>query len=127
VKLLLQVLPENRPSCGKKLLNIDQLLKHPYILKRIDSVKKAKQNDDSINNNLLQTIRVPKNLLVLTDRLPQKNYETNFTISNAENYPEIRNKTKSKGKIKKNLENYIVSNTLIDNPTLLDDEVCLPD
>lgn len=39
------------------------------------------------DNNLLQTIRIPKNLLFLTDRLPQANYEKaskkgNFSSNN---------------------------------------------
>ncbi len=36
---------------------------------------KTYSDDTHHDNNLLQTIRIPKNLLFLTDRLPQANYE----------------------------------------------------
>jgi hypothetical protein len=35
----------------------------------------AEENPDSRQNELLKTIRVPKNLLYLTDRLPKPHYE----------------------------------------------------
>lgn len=38
---------------------------------------KTYSDDMHHDNNLLQTIRIPKNLLFLTDRLPQANYSTN--------------------------------------------------
>lgn len=38
---------------------------------------KTYSDDMHHDNNLLQTIRIPKNLLFLTDRLPQANYEIN--------------------------------------------------
>lgn len=80
VKLLLQVQPENRPNCGKLFYVIsnllDQILKNPHILKRMD-ILKSFEDDIPTDNNLLQTIRIPKNLLVLTERLPQPNYKTN--------------------------------------------------
>lgn len=58
------------------------------------------ENND-INPNLLQTIRIPKNLVILTEKLPQKNYNTsNLTGKNINNnqFPEILNR---KPKIKK--------------------------
>lgn len=67
VKFLLHVNPENRPTA-------EQILKHPIIQKRIEFFKTYTE-DMHIENNLLQTIRIPKNLLFLTDRLPQANYE----------------------------------------------------
>lgn len=73
VRLLLQVQPENRPNC-------DQILKHPYIIKRTDMLKSFQDDVQNENQNLLQTIRIPKNLLVLTERLPQPNYKTNDGI-----------------------------------------------
>ncbi len=42
--------------------------------KRIESIKHPLADDDA-ENNLLQTIRIPKNLLVLTDKLPSSNYD----------------------------------------------------
>ena len=41
--------------------------------KRLDFFKA--NGDENYESSLLQTIRVPKNLLFLTDRLPQANYE----------------------------------------------------
>ena len=35
---------------------------------------KSYEEESTMDNNLLQTIRIPKNLLVLTERLPQPNY-----------------------------------------------------
>lgn len=47
-------------------------MKHPAILKRLESV--FKNQDEIEDSNLLQTIRIPKNLLYLTERLPKANY-----------------------------------------------------
>jgi NIMA (never in mitosis gene a)-related kinase 1/4/5 len=69
VKYLLQVQPENRPSP-------DQILKNPIIQKRLEFLSNKTVTEDMLHdNNLLQTIRIPKNLLFLTDRLPQANYD----------------------------------------------------
>lgn len=38
--------------------------------------------NDNFQNNLLQTIRIPKNLLFLTDRLPGANYDKNKRSDN---------------------------------------------
>lgn len=67
VKYLLQVQPENRPTP-------DQILKNPIVQKRMEFFK-TYSDDMHHDANLLQTIRIPKNLLFLTDRLPQANYE----------------------------------------------------
>lgn len=69
VKFLIQVNPENRPTP-------DQILKNPIIQKRMEFFKTYSE-DMHVDNNLLQTIRIPKNLLFLTDRLPQANYNNN--------------------------------------------------
>ena len=69
VKLLLQVAPDARPSCGK-------ILKHPIIQKRIEYFKAYSNGDDTNEDNaLLQTIKIPKNLLFLSDKLPKANYD----------------------------------------------------
>lgn len=65
----------------------DQLLKNPIILKRMDFFKNSDDNEES---SLLQTIRVPKNLLFLTDKLPQPNYEK---IPNKRNLSFTNNKS----------------------------------
>ena len=74
--MLLQVQPEARPCCGTLFtltLNffIDQILAHTIISKKIDNFK---QKIEDSNDILLQTIKVPKNILLLSDRLPQSNY-----------------------------------------------------
>jgi hypothetical protein len=48
-------------------------LKHPIIQKRIDYFKHHTEEPE--DQALLQTIRIPKNLLFLSDKLPQPNYE----------------------------------------------------
>ena len=55
------------------LFILDQILKHPIIQKRIEYFKSF--TDESEDVALLQTIRIPKNLLFLSDKLPQPNYE----------------------------------------------------
>ena len=50
-----------------------------------------KANDENEESSLLQTIRIPKNLLFLTDKLPQANYEKipnkrNLSFNNVNNY-----------------------------------------
>ena len=67
VQLLLQVSPEKRPSCA-------EILKNPIILKRIEFFKSYSGEDDCEDQALLKTILVPKNLLVLSDKLPKPNY-----------------------------------------------------
>ena len=79
VRLLIQVNPEHRPNCGKnKKLKIDQLLKNPIVMKKIEYFKTLNvvgEEEVKEENFLLQTIRIPKNLLYLTDKLPTSNYE----------------------------------------------------
>ena len=70
VKFLLHVHPENRPSP-------DMILKHPIIQKRLEFFKTHTEDMNGQDHMLLQTIRIPKNLLFLTDRLPQANYNNN--------------------------------------------------
>ena len=67
VQLLLQVSPEKRPSCA-------DILKNPIILKRIEYFKNYSGEDNSEDQALLKTILVPKNLLVLSEKLPKPNY-----------------------------------------------------
>ena len=67
VQLLLQVSPEKRPSC-------EEILKNQIILKRIEYFKNYSGDDNSEDQALLKTILVPKNLLVLSEKLPKPNY-----------------------------------------------------
>ena len=74
INLLLKVNPADRPSCG-------QILKHPLVKKRLDffQAQAGNENEDIENmdeNVLLRTIRIPKNILFLTDKLPVSNYES---------------------------------------------------
>ena len=112
VKILLQVSPEKRPSC-------EQILKSSIIRERIDYFKEIEgiNNDESGDeNNLLKTIRIPKNLLFLSDKLPKPNYKkvnvnnksavNSKNISNS-NFGSIQNNYRSfnKEKEKNKLEN----------------------
>jgi hypothetical protein len=69
-------------------------LKHPIIQKRIEYFKSF-TDEPNEDQALLQTIRVPKNLLFLSDKLPQPNYEKvvkknhSFTKKNQNDLPEI--------------------------------------
>lgn len=64
IKFLLQVNPQCRPST-------DEILSCSLISKRINEVKQSEE----INVTLLKTINFPKNLIMLSDKLPQSNYE----------------------------------------------------
>jgi len=68
VKSLIQVNPSMRPSC-------EGILEMQIVRKRIE---KLFPNDEfyESQSSLLNTIRVPKNLLYLTDRLPKPSYES---------------------------------------------------
>jgi hypothetical protein len=60
-----------------------------------------KNNEDSEEMTLLQTIKIPKNLGFLTDKLPQANYEK---IPNKRNLSFSNNNEKGKIKLKKNIK-----------------------
>ena len=62
----------------------------------------------------MQTIRIPKNLLFLSDKLPQANYE-NSKNNNSSDLPEIRQinqrkKPKNRENMQENLDNSIKDN-----------------
>ena len=75
VKLLIQVNTDLRPSC-------DEILKHPIIQKRIEYFKTFTGEQENEDKALLQTIRIPKNLLFLSDKLPKPNYSKHMRGSN---------------------------------------------
>lgn len=58
-----------RPSC-------DKILDMPIIRKKIEKLLPDPFEENDPNMNLLSTIRVPKNLLYLTDRLPKPAYDS---------------------------------------------------
>ena len=76
IKLLLKVKSKERPTCG-------QILKHPLVKKRIEFFQAEAGNenidiDDMEEGVLLRTIRIPKNILFLSDKLPEANYENPY-------------------------------------------------
>ena len=93
IKMMLKVNPNDRPSCS-------QILKHPLVLKRIEFFQ-ANANFENIDidnmdeGELLKTIRIPKNILFLTDKLPGANYGDNITTSNQSSIKAKNNKNLS--------------------------------
>ena len=71
IHMLLKVNAGERPSCA-------QIIKHPIVKKRLEYFQAQNgigDYDDNIDDaELLKTIRIPKNILFLTDRLPCANY-----------------------------------------------------
>lgn len=65
IRALLQITPHLRPNC-------DKILQYPSVLKRIEE-RHLFEVDEEIPQ-LLNTIKFPKNLHYLTDRLPAPNY-----------------------------------------------------
>lgn len=66
VKALITVQPENRPTC-------EQILDMPAVKKKVEKFFPNEYMYAS-QSSLLKTIRVPQNLMYLTDRLPKPNY-----------------------------------------------------
>jgi len=69
IKFLVQVAPQMRPSC-------DKILDMPIVRKKIEKLFPGEYEELDPNLALLSTIRVPKNLLYLTDRLPKPAYDS---------------------------------------------------
>ena len=74
IKFLLKVNPIDRPNCA-------QILKHPLVVKRIDFFKaqegfKEEDFDEMDEGKLLKTLRVTKNMLFLSEQLPDANYDS---------------------------------------------------
>ena len=92
IKLLLKVKTKDRPTCS-------QILKHPLVKKRLEFFQAQAGNDnididDMEEGVLLRTIRIPSNLLCLSDKLPEANYENPFKQRKLEFN---RNKINTKG------------------------------
>ena len=73
LNLLFRIDSNKRPSC-------DDILKHPLIQKRLEFYKSNNTEKESDlknidENTLLKTIKIPKNLLFLINKLPKANYE----------------------------------------------------
>jgi len=123
INFMLKVNPQDRPSCG-------QILNHEFVKKRLEFFKAQAgyddENMDDIDEGvLLKTIRIPKNILFLTERLPEPNYDKgkgngknkNININNNKDkkitfpsnfLPDIKlkfNRTKNQKDIDKNANN----------------------
>ena len=72
IDYLLKVNPKERPNC-------DEILKHPIVKNRLEFFQAQAGESEDLNNIdegvLLRTIRIPKNIIFLSDKLPVKNYE----------------------------------------------------
>ena len=90
LKFLFKTEPNERPTC-------DDILKNPLVTKRIEFLKFNSKKEIDLSkmdeNILLQTIRIPKNLIFLSNKLPKANYEspTEPNNSTAENSKQILN------------------------------------
>ena len=81
IAYLLKVNPRERPTC-------DEILKHPIIKKRLEFFQAQSGEPEGMMDNmdegvLLRTIRIPKNIIFLSDNLPEKNYEKSKSHSKA--------------------------------------------
>ena len=80
IDYLLKVNPKERPSC-------DDILKHPVIKKRLEFFQSQAGEDIDLDNIdegvLLKTIKIPKNFIFLSEKLPEKNYEKSKSHSKA--------------------------------------------
>ena len=136
IGFLLKVNPRDRPNC-------DEILKHPLIKKRLEFFQAQAGENESMMDNidegvLLRTIRIPKNIIFLSDNLPEKNYEkskshtkalgrnirkltTNTQNNNNNSLPNIKilNNLKSNNlrslQVKKNISNNNNINHIINN------------
>ena len=102
LKLLFKVDPKERPSCG-------DILKHHLVKKRLEffRAQAGSENvdfDDMDEGVLLRTIRIPKNILNLAEKLPESNYDyhpganknkknNKDNSNNNSNLPDIQNHT----------------------------------
>ena len=77
VKHLLRISPHQRPNCGKETVPynfLDKVLKLPYVISKIQKLFPNDNFEANEQNELLNTIRIPKNILYLSDRLPKPSY-----------------------------------------------------
>ena len=76
----------------------------PFVRKRIEKLFPQDEFYDS-QSSLLNTIRVPKNLLYLTDRLPKPSYESPQQYRKKLEEEERRRKTHDAGNMLPELKN----------------------
>ena len=111
IKLLLKVNPSDRPNCS-------QILKHPIVKKRIDffSATAGLDNEDLDNIDeaqLLKTIRIPNNILFLSNNLPDSNYNDNKNNKKKNTFPN-KNLPNIKKETNKSLENEVKNHNVTD-------------
>eukprot|EP00347_Sterkiella_histriomuscorum_P008187 403346048 len=76
IKCMLQVDPNNRPTC-KQIMSIPAFLKKcsVFLNEELGIVQDDNEEENSETlNMMLGTIRIPKNLRLLSERLPKSNY-----------------------------------------------------
>ena len=118
VKLLIQVNTDLRPSC-------DEILKNPIIQKRIEYFKTFTGEQENEDKALLQTIRIPKNLLFLSDKLPKPNYSKHMrggnlsseklNIKNYRSYQKSEEKEEEKEISNKKVPMSLINSEIINN------------
>lgn len=103
IKLMLQQKPKSRPSAQK-------IFTSSLVQKKIEELNliNTKMASQGINAELLKTIRIPKKLHYLTDRLPKPNYDNlsddrEKATSSVKNSPSLSHKQRnfSKGSLPK--------------------------
>ena len=114
LKLLLNLDPKERPSC-------DELLKNSIIKNKIEFFEENKKFNDDINNNedkeLLKTIKISKNLLFLSGKLPKANYnnEKENEINNIKTMENNKLLIKSITSINEEKKDYILPSIKLKN------------
>lgn len=68
IRQLLHVAPHLRPAC-------EDILKMPSVIAKIVQLFPNEDFSESERNTLLSTIRIPKNIMYLSDKLPRASYE----------------------------------------------------
>ena len=112
IKFLLKVNPIDRPNCS-------QILKHPLVMKRIDFFKaqegfKDDDFDEMDEGKLLKTLRVTKNMLFLSEQLPNANYDSPKIIKNNDK----NNKTLSNNNASMNMNTNTTNKSTKNNSSL---------
>jgi len=106
LKLLFKLNAKDRPSCN-------DILRNPIVVKRMEYLKSGADNDlDIVNMDeaaLLRTIRIPKNIIFLSNKLPKANYESGSdpNISTAENTKDVKNNYSNSNIVLPSLNNKI--------------------
>ena len=116
LKLSFNVNPKERPSC-------DELLKNSIIKNKIEFFEENNKFNDDINNNeeseLLKTIKISKNLLFLSGRLPKANYNNENEANNIKTLDNNKLLIKSITSINEEKKDYILPTIKLKNIQML--------